>query len=120
MESIVPPPTRTRSPCRPARRRIDTNGSGELSGTSIASMPSSISAPAIGSISSGLIPRRIATTGQRRRGHSTIVQFPYLLGGKKQTTAACILGVDLRDIKPATIEGGAVKGAQAPAPSLGD
>ena len=52
---------------------IERNGSGELSGISIAVMPLSISTPTIASVSSGFTPRRIATSGRFIGGNGTML-----------------------------------------------
>ena len=62
-DMTVPAPISASSPKRCARISIERNGSGELSGTSIRRKPASTSAAPIGSASSGVMPRRIATSG---------------------------------------------------------
>src|SRR5579883_22128 len=61
----VPAPMSAAAPKRCARRSTLASGCGELSGTSMMAKPASMSAAPAASASSGRMPRRIATSGQR-------------------------------------------------------
>ena len=67
----VPAPTRIPAGAFLTAISMARNGSGELSGISIAVMPLSISALTIPSASSGLTPRRMATSGRIIGGNGT-------------------------------------------------
>ena len=67
----VPAPTRIPAGAFLTAISMERNGSGELSGISIAVMPLSISALTISPASSGLTPRRIATSGRFIGGNGT-------------------------------------------------
>lgn len=62
--STVPAPISACSPKARAMTSTLASGSGELSGTSMRSIPASISAPATASASRGSIPRRMAISGR--------------------------------------------------------
>ena len=68
-ESTVPAPTSADAGKTEAMRSIDVNGSGELSGTSTASIPASSTICAIAAASLGCMPRRMATRPRLRAGH---------------------------------------------------
>ena len=75
--STVPAPTSAEAGRVLARRSIEVNGSGEFSGTSIASMPASKTAEPMASASSGLRPRRMATRLRRSFGNGVVMRRPF-------------------------------------------
>ena len=68
----VPAPTSALPSRFLAKRRIEVNGSGEFSGTSMMPMPATTIASAIASTSSGVTPRRIATNGMAASAESRV------------------------------------------------
>src|SRR3954452_10274375 len=97
--STVPAPISTPAGASLTAMAIERNGSGEFSGISIAVMPASISTPTMASASSGLMPRRIATSGRFIAGKgtliSTILSFrPDRASRHRQTAADGFIGID--------------------------
>ena len=68
--TTVPAPMRMSSLASADNRVIDSNGSGEFSGTSRIWMPAAISASPMATTSSGRMPRRTATSGQAAKAAS--------------------------------------------------